>query len=501
MTQRLPFAPPMVTQLAGPRIIRVCHLPGLSRHELSEDTRRFTAHGQSVELRLPRLTPAQLQTVASHVRTVAQEQLATMSVMEIVNAIDRCVARMLDADHPARQEMETMLPVVSGFDPEITRLGMNACLKAFRRPQLLRFLAEDFGDPGILDEFRPRPRGGWARAYGPALLAHIWAGNVPGLPLWSLVAGLLVKAGNLGKVSSAETLFASWFAQTLAEVEPRLADALAVVWWPGGDAALEDLVCQQADVIKVYGSDTAVAAWQGRLAPGKRLLAHGHKISIALVARSALDTRQAELTARQAALDMVRWDQHGCYSPQVYYVERGGQIAPAEFARHLAGQLAALQHTFPRRELALEDSTAVAQWRLSIELAQLRGEPVELLGTKTSSWLLAYRDAAQPPQATSLNRTAHVMAVDALEEVMPLLKPVQSYLQTVGLAASPEVLFALAPQLAQAGACRICAVGSMTTPAPGWHHDGRFSLLDLVRMVDIDESVESAAETFSAYRD
>jgi hypothetical protein len=39
----------------------------------------------------------------------------------------------------------------------------------------------------------------------------------------------------------------------------------------------------------------------------------------------------------------------------------------------------------------------------------------------------------------------------------------------------------------------------MTAPAAGWHHDGRFSLLDLVRMVDIEASTEAAAENFTAY--
>jgi hypothetical protein len=39
----------------------------------------------------------------------------------------------------------------------------------------------------------------------------------------------------------------------------------------------------------------------------------------------------------------------------------------------------------------------------------------------------------------------------------------------------------------------------MTAPQAGWHHDGRFSLLDLVRMVDIDASTELAAERFTLY--
>lgn len=481
--------------------IRAGYSPGLCAKEVEWDTRLFHAHGKSVEVTLPRLTPAQLQAVARCVRAAAREHLAPMPVMEVVDVIDRVIARMLDIHNPARREMEALLPVVTGFDAEMTRLGMNACLTAFRRPQLQRFLLEDFGDTGLLDDFRPRPRGGWSRAYGPNLLAHIWAGNVPGLPMWSLVAGLLVKGGNLGKVSSAEPLFASWFAETLAEIEPRLSRVLGVVWWPGGDKALEEVVCREADVFKVYGGDTAVAAWQQQLPPGKRLLPHGHKMSVGLVSATALDTRQAQLTARQAALDMVRWDQHGCYSPQTFYVERGGQVGPAEFARHLAGELSALGHSFPRRGLSLEESASLAQWQQSLELAQLRGEQIELLGHKEAAWRLAYLDTAEVPQPGVLNRTAAVMAVEQLEDAMPLLEARGSHLQTVALAASPEVLFALAPQIARTGATRICALGSMTTPAPGWHHDGRFSLLDLVRMVDIDASAEQAAEAYAVYRD
>jgi hypothetical protein len=39
----------------------------------------------------------------------------------------------------------------------------------------------------------------------------------------------------------------------------------------------------------------------------------------------------------------------------------------------------------------------------------------------------------------------------------------------------------------------------MTQPAAGWHHDGRFSLLDLVRMVDVEDSAERSGEQFSRY--
>lgn len=486
-----------------PRIIKAKagYIPGIAADALAWETLIFEAHGQRLDVTVPRLTPLQLETVATTVSAAARDRLASMPALEIVDAIDHAIARMLDTNDPSRQEIERLLPIVSGFDPEMVRLGINASLKAFRRPQLMRFLVEDFGDPGLLDGFRPRAKGGWTRAYGPALLGHVWAGNVPGLPLWSMVSGLLVKTGNVGKVSSDEPLFAGWFARVLAEVEPRLADVFAIAWWPGGDTAMEQALCRHADVLTVYGGDTALAAWQRQLPVGKRLLQHGHKFSAGLVSATALDTRQSQLTARQAALDIMRWDQQGCYSPQVFYVERGAQASPHDFACHLAGELSALQHTFPRRSLSLEEAASVAGWRQALGIKQLQGENIELIGPVDAPWCVAYIDQPQAPPPGALNRTACVVAVDNLDDAALWLGSQRAFLQTVGLAASPEELFRLAPLIAQAGATRICALGSMTMPASGWHHDGRFSLLDLIRMVDIEASAEQAAEALALYRD
>jgi hypothetical protein len=91
--------------------------------------------------------------------------------------------------------------------------------------------------------------------------------------------------------------------------------------------------------------------------------------------------------------------------------------------------------------------------------------------------------------------------VATLDEALPLLAAQRDFLQTVGIAAAPEELHALAEPLGRAGATRICALGRMTAPEAGWHHDGRYSLLDLVRMVELEASAEAAAEPYARYRD
>ncbi|WP_369123401.1 acyl-CoA reductase [Shewanella electrica] len=40
------------------------------------------------------------------------------------------------------------------------------------------------------------------------------------------------------------------------------------------------------------------------------------------------------------------------------------------------------------------------------------------------------------------------------------------------------------------------ALGEMTRAKPGWHHDGHFNLLDLLRFIDVEQNTERAAEKF-----
>ena len=480
--------------------LQAAHLPGLDLKAVQWHTLTFGEGAQRVKVGVPQLTPAQLQTLAQHVRTQGGAQIRALSVSQIIAAIDRAIARLLDAQDPYRQQLDRLLPLITGFDAEMVRLGLNAYLKTFRAPQLQRFVAEDFANPKLLDEFQPRAKGGMARALGPELLVHVWAGNVPGLPLWSLVCGLLVKAPAVGKVASAEPLFAALFARLLAEVEPRLADALAIVWFKGGDIESERALYAEADTVLAYGGNETLAALRQQLPVTTRFLPHGHKLSVGLVSAAALDAQHLGTLVRAAALDVVRYEQQGCYSPHTFYVARGGRVSPREFAQALAGELSALQHKFARRTLSLEEAASVAGWRQRQELRGQDGS-VELIGDASAAGCVVYAEQAGPLLPCALNRTVQVQAVAALDETLLLLAAQRDFLQTVGIAASPEELHALAEGLGRAGATRICALGQMTAPEAGWHHDGRFSLLDLVRMVEIEASAEAAAEPYARYRD
>ena len=477
------------------------YLPGLRQEDAEWQTLRFESAQAAVDVKVPVLSAAQMKALALRVTAASRAHLKTLTVSQVIDIVDRAISRLLDPADPYRQEADRLLPIITGYDAEMVRLGLSSFLRSFRAAQLHRFVAEDFANPKVLDEFQPAAKGGAIRAFGPELLVQVWAGNVPALPLWSMVCALLVKAGSIGKVPSAEPLFAGLFARLLAEVHPPLADCLAVVWWKGGEQGPADALFAQADTVLAYGTNESLEQIRARVPVSTRFLPYGHKLGFGLVARAALDAQRAPATARMAAHDVARYDQQGCYSPHVFYVERDGKVSPREFAQYLASELANLQRRFPRRAAALEDAGAIAGWRQSSELKALSAEGDELIGSAQSPWAVAYTDSPQPLAPTAAHRHVQVVAVDRLDDVIALVEPYRAFLQTAGIAAEPAELFRISQLLGQAGVTRITAMGAMTAPEAGWHHDGRFNLLDLVRICEIEQSAERAADRLAPYAD
>jgi hypothetical protein len=479
-------------------VFRAGYLPGLNDADVVWQRLSIGSALAPFCVEVPQLSAEQLTALAQRVKSASRLHLKTMLVSDIVRVLDRATANLLDVNNTYRQELERLLPLATGYDAEMVRLNLTSYLQTFRSLSLQRFIAEDFPNPKVLDEFQPRVTGGWMKAFGPELLVHVWAGNVPALPMWSFVSGLLVKAGSIGKISTTEPIFATLFARLLAEIEPRWADCFAVVWWPN-ESELARTAFALADVVMAYGGNPALQAMQSQVPVTTRFLPHGHKMSFGMIAAEALSVQKGSHVALQAALDIARFDQQGCYSPQMFYVQKGGQISPYEFAQQLSHALSSLKHKMPRRELSLEESAQINAWREMHELKALDDMTHKLLGNETTQSMVVFSDRPLSLSPSPLNRCIVVVAVDTLTEVADLIAPEREYLQTVGLAAAPETLLELSDCLGQAGVTRICALGAMTSPAAGWHHDGRFSLLDLVRMVDIEASTESEAQRYTPY--
>jgi len=82
--------------------------------------------------------------------------------------------------------------------------------------------------------------------------------NVPGLPAISLIHALLVKSACLGKPASEEPVFPALFARSIAAVDAKLARAVAVLPWPGGNYGIEQAAFGASQAVIASGSDEAI---------------------------------------------------------------------------------------------------------------------------------------------------------------------------------------------------------------------------------------------------
>lgn len=440
----------------------------------------------AVSLRVPRLTPALLRTQVDALLEAREHHLAERPVADVVRVIDRVAARLQDAADPLRSAAEATLPAVTGLSAPMVRRVLDGMAGDWRAPRLRELLRAEFANPEVLDGFRPHA-GGRTRAFGPRLATHIFSGNVPGVAVTALVRSLLVKAATLGKTAAGEPFFPALFARGVAEEDAGLGACIAVARWPGGDAALEAIALERADAVVVYGGAEAVAEVRARTPASARFVGYGHRLSFGVVAREALSTSSAANAAALAARDVAFFDQQGCVSPHLFYVEEGGAVAPREWAALLAGAMAKIEQELPRGRVTPGEASAIRQLRGEAEFAQLAGSGAAELhaSPRGTAWTVIW-DSDPAFAASCLNRTVRVKPVAELAEVADRAAAVAPLLQSVGVAAPPERRAALAASLGRLGASRVAALGNMAWPPPAWHHDGRPPLGELVRWCDLE---------------
>ena len=426
--------------------------------------------------------------IAAKLWAARKAYLARLPVREIVEILDRVVDAWLTPDSPWMATARRRIAGVTPYSGQMVETGIRRLLQGCRKDALLDLLTEELGDPDVLDGFRPRRAvGGWHRACGPSLTTHIFSGNVPGLPAISLIHALLVKSACLGKPASEEPVFPALFARSIAAVDAKLARAVAILPWPGGNHVIEQAAFGASQAVVASGSDEAIESIRGRVRPTIRFVGHGHKLSFAVIGREALDPATADQLADRLAYDVSLFDQQGCVSAHLVYVERGGQITPQDFAERLAVAMAGFEWSMPRGLLTVEEAAAIQQARTAAEFSELRDEAVRLFASEGgTAWTVIYQDdAAFVPSC--LNRVVRVKAVTDLADVAGLVRPVSRHLQSVGMAMSRQRRERLAEALAPLGVCRICPIGEMPHPPLAWHHDGGQNLLPLLRWVGIEE--------------
>lgn len=452
---------------------------------LKHSIHEFPEQDTLITVEFPVVTPELLQKVISFLKN-KKSCLEKKSVNEIAELLDRASELWLDDRYPKKTFAMEAISLFTGFSPAMVRESIRVEHRSSRKQDLIKALRSEIGNPEFLDGFQPSKQlGGYVKATGPELTAAIFSSNIPGLPHLSVMRSFLVKSPLLGKASREEPIFPPLYAETLRELDPVLGECLAVLSWRGGDEAIEKILFEQCGVIIVYGGEATCTSVSRRVPAGTKVISHSHKIGFGLVGREALCQSGQKEIAGRIAYDITMFDQFACISPQIYFLEEGGEVNPREFVTVLAEELESWSKKIPPSRLNVETAGALRHLSNALELRELAGEEICLRTGANLSWTVVC-EPLKEFVSSPLHRFIRIVPLQNAKDIVNFLAPIKGYLQNASLEIAEERKQEILGILASLGVARIAPPGKMATPSMMWHHDGLPCLGAMVRWTDVE---------------
>jgi len=422
------------------------------------------------------LSPMMIAAACHTLKRNREKYLLTRTTEDLVKILCEVAVEWLQPENKFRRLALELGPEQTGFSQATLARGLDAFFRRFTPENFQALLAQDLG--------ADTARHFW---HGPGLLVHIAAGNLPNPALMSLTLGLLTRSAQFVKCASGAALLPRLFAHSIYDLDHKLGTCLELAEWRGGHVALETALFAEADCVTATGSDETLLAIRSRLPAKTRFLGYGQRVSFGYVAREVLRDEDISKTVSQAADDVIAWDQNGCLSPHVFYVEERGAIESDEFAKRLAVELANRESSAPRGNVPVAEAAAIAARRSMYEtLAAHRGDSKLWASQGSTAWTVVFEHETRF-RFSPLNRFIYIKPVPDVAAVLPGVDEIHGKVSTVGIAATPEKLPELARQFARWGVTRICPLGQMQNPPLTWRHDGRPALGDLIIWTDCEQ--------------
>ncbi len=175
----------------------------------------------------------------------------------------------------------------------------------------------------------------------------------------------------LVKNSRQEPIFAPLIFSALEAIDPQLTASLALMIWDYEDTHLQETLVAKSDLVLAAAADFTIDQIQQVIKRVQtqshpiRFHPHGHKVSFTAIGQDYLQKREPtpelpgleriHLTSMLAALDSIFWDQYGCLSSRVHFLETGGPgvYTPLEYGHLLAEKIRLLSAFLPRDTIPL----------------------------------------------------------------------------------------------------------------------------------------------------
>lgn len=299
------------------------------------------------------------------------------------------------------------------------------------------------------------------RAFGARTL-HVPAGNGGLVSAVTLIRNAITRSDAIVKVPSNDPLTAIALARTLADVAPNhpLTKHLAVAYWKGGDAAVEEQICRPEKIEKIvaWGGLASVKHVTRYIQPGLELIALDPKRSTSIIGPEAFASEAVlREVALRAATDVGVANQEGCACARVIWVLCGTDAAGLARVNRLGELVYEALLALPE-QVSTKPKTFDPELRDHLVATRVSGDDwFRVIGGERQEGAVIVSQIDEPVDYAPLlsSRVANLVPVDDIDRVT---RAVNAYTQTVGI--YPESLKrALRDRLPLFGAQRLTSLG------------------------------------------
>ncbi len=436
-----------------------------------------------------RPTPYLISEACLTLRRNRAHYLANRTTQQMIKLITKVAQEWMTQDNPIRLETLRAGPSHTGFSVEVLTQGLEAFFGGITEASLEDLIEQDLGHPNRLDAMvsnaREASRMSASMAKGPELLGHITGGVLPNPTFTSILLGLLMRSAQFVKCAQGTSFLPRMFAHSIYQADPKLGACLEIAEWKGGDTAIEDSWFGHLDCLTATGSSATISTLRQRIPGTLKLVSHGHQVSLGYVSSEMLLPHLTRDIVRRVAHDVIAWDQLGCLSPQVVYVEVDGTVSPVMFAELLAQELSHNEVRTPRATVDLVTAAKISSYRNFYEIRAACGETKIWNSLGSTAWTVVF-DPSPDFQPSCLHRFIQVKPTTGVPQLLANLDVVSRQVSTVAIAVSPQKTQEVAEAFARWGATRVCPFGQMQRPPLTWRHDGHPPLGELVTWCNLE---------------
>jgi Acyl-CoA reductase (LuxC) len=372
--------------------------------------------------------------------------------------------------------------------PTIQRFVFNNLHGMLRRDVIEEYVEQNIGrrflegwvDVDLLD------RQIAVRAFG-ARTVHVIAGNSPAIALQTVMSNALTRGDAIVKLPGNDPVSTVALARTMIEMAPDhpLTRHLSVAYWKGGDEMFERKLYSARNLEKIvaWGGWASMQSIRQYLEPGLDLVALDPKLSASLIGSAALESEETMRDAAQrAAADIGYFNQAGCVSARVLYLDSGTDPEGIGLANRFGEMVhEAIQALPPELSTPVETVDPV----LREELQGIRfTRAFKLFGGRGNEGAVIVSQEDEPVDfAHRLDgRVANIVPVDGITSA---LRRLTIHTQTIGIYPD-ELKRELRDECAIRGGQRIVSLGHATSASLAGPHDAIQPLSRMVRWLRDD---------------